>query len=153
MIAQITYAHHIDVPGHPSGNGVNVSRSDNWVLGAAQAVTVFIAEPESFGTEWKPAMTLYFPFDSAKLTAEQIQKINSLPRSAHYRVVGSASYPGSDRYNYELGLHRSQAVAGLLRKAHTKVSVMVVSLGNAFASPQKDQFSKDQKAVVETPGK
>ncbi len=153
MIAQITYAHHIDMPGHSSGNGIEVRRSDNWILGAAQAVTVFIVEPESFGTEWKRALTLYFPFNSAKLTAAQIREIGNLPPSAHYRIVGSASYPGSDRYNYDLGLHRSQAVAALLKKAHARISVMVVSLGNAFASPQKDQFGKDQKAVVQIPGK
>lgn len=152
MIAQITYAHHVEIPTHSSGNGVKVSRTDNWVLGAAQAVTVFIVEPEKFGTEWKKALTIYFPYGSAKLTEKQIGEIAKLPESAHYRVVGYASYPGSDKFNYELGLNRSKAVASVLKTDHTKTSVLLLSWGSAFASPNPKKYAADQKAVVQVPG-
>lgn len=153
MIALQTYAHHIDTPAYSSGNGVQVSASDNWVLGAPREVTIFIVEPEHFGSRWKRSLTLHFPFNSDQLTSKQIKEIEALPASAHYRIVGSASYPGSDRYNYQLGLRRSQAVARVLKTEHNKAVIALVSWGNAFASPNKSRFPMDQKAVVQIPGR
>lgn len=153
MIALQTYAHHIEQPPRQA-SGVRIAPKGNWVLGAERQVTVFIALPEHFPEKrpWKAALTLHFPWDSFRLTSAQKKELQALPKNQAYQVLGYASHPGPDSYNYRLGLERAQAVAHLLEQTGVSTSVRVLSWGNAFASTNPAKYAQDQKAVVAKSG-
>lgn len=88
-------------------------------------------------------MTLYFDFDSDKLTRESIQCLEQFinEMGSYYfselRFDGFADEMGSDNYNYALSARRAKSVAEFLRDHGVNVDFNIKAHGKVRLSPEE----------------
>ena len=88
-------------------------------------------------------MTLYFDFDSDKLTRESIQCLEQFinEMGSYYfselRFDGFADEMGSDNYNYALSARRAKSVAEFLRDHGVNVDFYIKAHGKVRLSPEE----------------
>ncbi|MDR1401653.1 MAG: OmpA family protein [Puniceicoccales bacterium] len=95
--------------------------------------------------------SLYFGFDSVKISGRELKKIESVAqilsknKSLHIIVVGNCDKFGTEKYNYSLGKRRAEAVRDALASLGAGDDrITTASLGSRRAN--KDVGTKD-KAV------
>ena len=98
-------------------------------------------------------MTLYFDFDSDKLTRESIQCLEQFinEMGSYYfselRFDGFADEMGSDNYNYALSARRAKSVAEFLRDHGVNVDFNIKAHGKVRLSPEEMKEEMGNQAV------
>lgn len=110
--------------------------------GATESVTKETISIKRYAPEGL-LMTLYFDFDSDKLTRESIQCLEQFinEMGSYYfselRFDGFADEMGSDNYNYALSARRAKSVAEFLRDHGVNVDFNIKAHGKVRLSPEE----------------
>ena len=110
--------------------------------GATESVTKETISIKRYAPEGL-LMTLYFDFDSDKLTRESIQYLEQFinEMGSYYfselRFDGFADEMGSDNYNYALSARRAKSVAEFLRDHGVNVDFNIKAHGKVRLSPEE----------------
>lgn len=110
--------------------------------GATESVTKETISIKRYAPEGL-LMTLYFDFDSDKLTRESIQCLEQFinEMGSYYfselRFDGFADEMGSDNYNYALSARRAKSVAEFLRDHGVSVDFNIKAHGKVRLSPEE----------------
>lgn len=124
--------------------------------GATEAVTKETISLKQYAPEGL-LMTLYFNFDSDKLTEESIQCLERFINEmdtyyfSELRFDGFADEMGSDNYNYALSARRAKRVAEFLQNHGVNINFNIKAHGKVKLSPEeiKEEMEKQSEGNID----